>query len=419
MIIILAGGALAGLIWVQYDLLKVGILLEKGRLDRTMKGVMEDIKERIDTSAILRKQISLKHRGEEKVLAGLEEEVQETLRDTIEDIVWEELRARKLIVEFEFALIDGFTLSTIVEKGSISLEDEAPYKLLGGKQLISDCRCLPYMHVWVVDWFAFLLQRLARVIIPSLLFMLVLIACMAWLFRMLKQQKKLDRVKNDFINNLTHELKTPVFSISLLLKLVRKGIADGNKKKIEEYLQLIEKENKQLKGHIDMVLELASLESGKFNLELRPAKIHALLQEVLSQFQPKLEDKKGRLRIASESIVTDLHIDQSHFQNMLNNLLENALKYNDKIPIIEINTRVEEQRYFIEVKDNGIGISTDDQKQIFDKFYRVSTGDLHRVKGFGLGLNYVKQVVEAHKGQITVKSKIGEGSTFTIELPIY
>ena len=419
MIIILAGGALVGLIWVQYDLLKVGILLEKGRLDRTMKGVMEDIKERIDTSAILRKQISLKHRGEEKVLAGLEEEVQETLRDTIEDIVWEELRARKLIVEFEFALIDGFTLSTIVEKGSISLEDEAPYKLLGGKQLISDCRCLPYMHVWVVDWFAFLLQRLARVIIPSLLFMLVLIACMAWLFRMLKQQKKLDRVKNDFINNLTHELKTPVFSISLLLKLVRKGIADGNKKKIEEYLQLIEKENKQLKGHIDMVLELASLESGKFNLELRPAKIHALLQEVLSQFQPKLEDKKGRLRRASESIVTDLHIDQSHFQNMLNNLLENALKYNDKIPIIEINTRVEEQRYFIEVKDNGIGISTDDQKQIFDKFYRVSTGDLHRVKGFGLGLNYVKQVVEAHKGQITVKSKIGEGSTFTIELPIY
>ena len=419
MIIILAGGALVGLIWVQYDLLKVGILLEKGRLDRTMKGVMEDIKERIDTSAILRKQISLKHRGEEKVLAGLEEEVQETLRDTIEDIVWEELRARKLIVEFEFALIDGFTLSTIVEKGSISLEDEAPYKLLGGKQLISDCRCLPYMHVWVVDWFAFLLQRLARVIIPSLLFMLVLIACMAWLFRMLKQQKKLDRVKNDFINNLTHELKTPVFSISLLLKLVRKGIADGNKKKIEEYLQLIEKENKQLKGHIDMVLELASLESGKFNLELRPAKIHALLQEVLSQFQPKLEDKKGGLRIASESIVTDLHIDQSHFQNMLNNLLENALKYNDKIPIIEINTRVEEQRYFIEVKDNGIGISTDDQKQIFDKFYRVSTGDLHRVKGFGLGLNYVKQVVEAHKGQITVKSKIGEGSTFTIELPIY
>ena len=104
---------------------------------------------------------------------------------------------------------------------------------------------------------------------------------------------------------------------------------------------------------------------------------------------------------------------------MLNNLLENALKYNDKIPIIEINTRVEEQRYFIEVKDNGIGISTDDQKQIFDKFYRVSTGDLHRVKGFGLGLNYVKQVVEANKGQITVKSKIGEGSTFTIELPIY
>jgi two-component system phosphate regulon sensor histidine kinase PhoR len=103
---------------------------------------------------------------------------------------------------------------------------------------------------------------------------------------------------------------------------------------------------------------------------------------------------------------------------MLNNLLENALKYNDKTPIIEINTRLEEQKYYIEIKDNGIGISADDQKQIFDKFYRVSTGDLHQVKGFGLGLNYVKQVIEAHKGQITVKSKIGEGSTFTIELPI-
>ena len=418
MIIILAGGALAGLIWVQYDLLKVGILLEKGRLDRTMKGVMDDIKERIDTSAILRKQISLKHQGEEKALARLEEEVQETLRDTMEDIVWEELRERKLIVEFEFALIDGFTLGTIVEKGDISLENEAPYKLLGGDQLISECRCLPYMHIRVVDWFEFLLQRLARVIIPSLLFMLVLIACMAWLFRMLKQQRKLDRVKNDFINNLTHELKTPVFSISLLLKLVRKSISDGKKEKTEEYLQLIEKENKQLKGHIDMVLELASLESGKFNLELRPTKVHALLQEILSQFQPKLEDKNGMLQETIEPITNDLHIDKSHFQNMLNNLLENALKYNDKTPIIEINTRLEEQKYCIEIKDNGIGISADDQKQIFDKFYRVSTGDLHQVKGFGLGLNYVKQVVEAHKGQITVRSKIGEGSTFTIELPI-
>lgn len=418
MIIILAGGALAGLIWVQYDLLKVGILLEKGRLDRSMKGVMDDIKERIDTSAILRKQISLKHQGKEKALALLEEKLQETLRDTMEDIVWEELRARKLIVEFEFALIDGFTLSKIVEKGNISLENEAPYKLLGGKQLISDCRCLPYMHIRVVDWFAFLLQRLARVIIPSLLFMLVLIACMAWLFRMLKQQRKLDRVKNDFINNLTHELKTPVFSISLLLKLVRKSISDDKKEKTEEYLQLIDKENKQLKGHIDMVLELASLESGKFNLELRPTKVHALLQEILSQFQPKLEDKKGTLQVVIEPVANELHIDKSHFQNMLNNLLENALKYNDKIPIIEINTRLEEQNYCIEIKDNGMGISADDQKQIFDKFYRVSTGDLHQVNGFGLGLNYVKQVVEAHKGQITVKSKIGEGSTFTIDLPI-
>jgi two-component system phosphate regulon sensor histidine kinase PhoR len=248
--------------------------------------------------------------------------------------------------------------------------------------------------------------------------MLVLIACMAWLFRMLKQQRKLDRVKNDFINNLTHELKTPVFSISLLLKLVRKSISDGKKEKTEEYLQLIEKENKQLKGHIDMVLELASLESGKFNLELRPTKVHALLQEILSQFQPKLEDKNGTLHVTIEPIANDLHIDKSHFQNMLNNLLENALKYNDKTPIIEINTRLEEQKYYIEIKDNGIGISADDQKQIFDKFYRVSTGDLHQVKGFGLGLNYVKQVIEAHKGQITVKSKIGEGSTFTIELPI-
>jgi len=167
-----------------------------------------------------------------------------------------------------------------------------------------------------------------------------------------------------------------------------------------------------------MVLELASLESGKFNLELRPTKVHALLQEILSQFQPKLEDKKGTLQVVIEPVANELHIDKSHFQNMLNNLLENALKYNDKIPIIEINTRLEEQNYCIEIKDNGMGISADDQKQIFDKFYRVSTGDLHQVKGFGLGLNYVKQVVEAHKGQITVKSKIGEGSTFTIDLPI-
>ncbi len=418
-IIALALGALFGLIWIQYDLLKVGVLLEKNRLDRKIDQAILATAENIDSSTIVRGQILSLHRHDVSQLRLLEQMLPEHLKDDVRELIQSELRKQKINLPFEFAIIEANTYKTIIQSAGFVSDWTNPntFRHSIGNRIVSECYCRPALLVQVEHSYSYLLQRLARVIIPSVLFTLILIACIVWLYHLLKQHRKLDQVKNDFINNLTHELKTPVFSISLLLKLIRQTLKTGREEKTDEYLRLIEKENQHLKGHIDMVLELASLESGKFQLEKKMQPIEPLLKTTVEAFLPKVEQKNGRIQLETHATETALPIDETHFSNAIKNLIENAIKYNEQVPDIIIETNSKEDAYHIAVRDNGIGIPADDQKKVFDKFYRVPTGNLHQVKGFGLGLNYVRQVVEAHGGHIQLKSKEKEGSTFTITLP--
>ena len=252
----------------------------------------------------------------------------------------------------------------------------------------------------------------------TILLLLVLIAAFAYTVITINKQKKLSDLKNDFINNLTHEFKTPIFSISLASGLLKKSDEVRGSEKLIKYAELIDSEGKRLKSQVDKILQMALIDSGNFKLEKKHLDLHELIEKVSGSFGLVIHERQGKLTLDLQAHNNMIYADETHLNNIIYNLLDNAVKYTEDQPEILVSTRDSEQGIEFAIKDNGIGIGEDVQKFIFDKFYRAESGDLHNVKGFGLGLSYVKSVIEAHKGKIKIRSKRNEGSEFNIFLPI-
>lgn len=281
------------------------------------------------------------------------------------------------------------------------------------------CHCQLILRLKVENMFSSLLEKLQQLIIPSILFFFLLAACCIWLVRSINRQRKLAEIKNDFINNLTHELKTPVFSVSLASKMLEHYIKDLPSEKPKEYLKLIRAENEKMKGHIDAVLELASLENGNYIMDKTEVEMDTFLAEIVENYTPEFEKNNATLEAVFAAKNTSTFIDKTHFKNVIKNIFENAKKYNDKKNLhLKISTYSTDNQFVIKIKDNGKGISKENQKHIFEKFYRVREGDLHVVKGFGLGLSYVHQVIQEHNGNVTVESIPDISTTFTIKIPV-
>ena len=232
------------------------------------------------------------------------------------------------------------------------------------------------------------------------------------------RQKRLSEVKTDFINNMTHELKTPISSIGLSSEMILRADPNTEADKIHKYAGLIFKENKRLENQVERVLNVAKLDKEEISLTLESLDLHELIEEIKDNFQFNQTEKGGNVSIYLDAEKHVLNVDPVHITNVLHNLVDNALKYCDKEPDIEIRTSNDKRNFILEVEDNGIGIKREDQKMIFDKFYRVPTGNLHNVKGFGLGLYYVKFIIGEHKGTINVNSTPGKGTKFTVTLPL-
>jgi two-component system phosphate regulon sensor histidine kinase PhoR len=233
------------------------------------------------------------------------------------------------------------------------------------------------------------------------------------------RQKKLSEIKNDFINNMTHELKTPIATIGLSSEtLMNLGKVDQDK--LLRYASIIYKENKRLESQVERVLNVANLDKGEVKLNLTTIDLHEIIEEAKDNFEfNQLEEKGGSIRLTLSADQNVISADIVHVTNIINNLIDNAIKYCDAIPQILIETtNPKTGKVTIRIKDNGKGIARENLKYIFDKFYRVPTGNLHDVKGFGLGLFYVKTIIEALNGTIQVKSIVGKGSEFLITLPI-
>ncbi|NVK66365.1 MAG: HAMP domain-containing histidine kinase [Flavobacteriales bacterium] len=231
------------------------------------------------------------------------------------------------------------------------------------------------------------------------------------------RQKRLSEVKTDFINNMTHELKTPISTIGLSAEMImRSNITD--KEKLQQYAGIIFKENKRLEHQVERVLNVAKMDKDKLSLKKELFDVHELLDEARDNFEFNQTEKGGSIHLELEATQYEINADPVHLSNVVYNLMDNAVKYCDQAPDITIKTQSDKRWFLLEISDNGIGIKREDIKMIFDKFYRVPTGNRHDVKGFGLGLYYVKLIIEEHGGQINVKSIVGKGTTFSIKLPI-
>lgn len=230
------------------------------------------------------------------------------------------------------------------------------------------------------------------------------------------KQKKLSEVKTDFINNMTHELKTPISTIGLSADALERPEVIANPERMLRYASIIKNENDRLKSQVEKVLQIAALNPRKMNLKMEVFDLHEVIDSASRTFRVKVEENDGLLSTQLQATKHFLKADRVHITNVIYNLIDNAMKYTERPPHILVKTSNENDKLVVTISDNGIGIAPRDLKMIFDKFYRVHTGDVHNVKGFGLGLFYVKTMVKAHKGQIKAESKLGEGSTFTLTL---
>jgi len=252
----------------------------------------------------------------------------------------------------------------------------------------------------------------------SSIVMLVVIFFFVYTLFVILKQRRLSEVQNDFINNMTHEFKTPLATIAISSEVLKDPSIAKNPERLLNYATIIENESQRLKQQVERVLQMAQTEKADVGLKKEQQDIHELIKEAVDNHKVALSSKRGEVRLALNATNSHILADKLHFTNVIGNLLDNAIKYCEKEPRISITTSNSQASIQIEISDNGIGISQENQKKIFARFYRVPTGNRHDVKGFGLGLNYVKLIVEAHKGKISVQSKPGNGSIFTIVVPM-
>ncbi len=276
------------------------------------------------------------------------------------------------------------------------------------------------LHLYIPEDRHYILGKMGWMIGASILFTTIIISAFALTIRTLFTQKKLSEIKSDFINNMTHELKTPLATISLAIDALTNEKVIGDPVKIKYYSAMIKEENQRMNKQVETILQSARTEQQDLSLELKPLDAHALIRKVADNLSLQIKGKQGQLNLNLHARKHHILADEIHFSNVIFNLLDNAIKYARDLPLqVDITTENQGNYLQITVKDNGIGMSKETQSRVFEKFYRAHTGNLHNVKGFGLGLSYVKATVEGHHGRVKVESALGKGSSFLLQFPIH
>ncbi len=274
-----------------------------------------------------------------------------------------------------------------------------------------------YLSVYFPHQNKYLLSSMWLMLLVSVTFMIVLIFSFYYTISTIFKQKKLSEIKNDFISNMTHEFKTPISTISLACEVLNDATIEKTKERTANYVKMIGDENKRLSLLVENILQTAILDKGEFKLKVQSTDIHTVIEQTIANIKLQVENKQGEITTELKAEKHIINADRVHITNIIFNLIDNALKYSAIHPIIKISTKSNKNGIYIFVKDNGIGISKENQQRVFDTMYRVHTGNIHNVKGFGLGLSYVKAVVEKHGGLIKVDSDLNKGSTFIVYLP--
>lgn len=275
-----------------------------------------------------------------------------------------------------------------------------------------------YLGFMIPHQRAYVFKSMSLLLILSTLFIIIIIFTFYHTFTIIYKQKKISIIKNDFINNMTHELKTPISTISLACEALSDKDLGSSETTRNRFVSMINEENKRLGILVENVLQSAVLDRGEIQLKPELIDINSIIEKAVKNVTIQVEKKNGTILIDSKANNTNIIADKVHITNVIYNLLDNANKYTPEKPQITISTEDIVNGIVIKIKDNGIGISKENQQKIFDRLYRVPTGDRHDVKGFGLGLSYVKAIIDKHNGKITISSSLGKGTTFSIHLPL-
>ena len=274
-----------------------------------------------------------------------------------------------------------------------------------------------YISIYFPDRTGYVYKSLTLMIVGSILFtLIILLTFIVTIFAILRQKKN-SEIKNDFINNMTHEFKTPIATISLASDAINNPTILENKEQVLNFNRIIKEETVRMNSQVEKVLQMSLFDKKDLEFHVSAFNIHSLIEQAIDRIKLQLEQKNGQIQVELKADEFYVEADSVHLSGALLNLLDNAIKYSNENPLIKITTFNKDGLVCITVADNGIGMDKDDTKRVFERFFRVHTGDVHNVKGFGLGLCYVKEVITAFKGKISVQSVKGSGSTFTICLP--
>ena len=338
--------------------------------------------------------------------------------DLLDSLITSELKNFGIQTDFEFGVFSPVRNFMPLQKTG-----KYPVELLNKgfsySLFPSDMVSTPdYLMLYFPNEKRFLISQLWKTLSISVILVIAIILTFAYTLITILKQKKISEMKNDFINNMTHEIKTPISTISLACE----ALSDNDIRKSEmvynNYIRVINEENKRLGNLTERILQAAKLEKGQIILNKEMVSIHTIIENGLKNIHLQVEKKQGEVITALNAKQDSLLADKVHLSNVIYNLLDNANKYSPSKPHIVIETENSYSGFLISISDKGVGISKANQKKIFEKLYRVPTGNLHNVKGFGLGLSYVKAIVEAHEGKITLESELNKGSKFIIYLPL-
>ncbi len=346
----------------------------------------------------------------------------------LHEAIKQELATRGIDIHYNYGVFAEVEQSFVITNGHYVVSDNKPGLVQAGwKNLFNshykvnlfpnDMAPPGFLMIHFPSKVSLVWGSVWKTVLASIIFTGIILFCFAYTIQVIFLQKKVSEMKTDFINNMTHEFKTPIATISLAADSITSPKVISNEDKIQRFAGIIKQENKRMNSQVEKVLQMAQIDKKDFQLKLTDVNLHDVINKAVTNANLQVESKGGNVTADLQAKQPIVEGDMTHLTNIIHNLLDNANKYSPKEPEISIHTRNVANGVEVVVSDKGVGMSKEALKHIFDKFYRVHTGDLHDVKGFGLGLSYVKALMTAHKGQIDVKSELGKGSSFILIFP--
>jgi two-component system phosphate regulon sensor histidine kinase PhoR len=430
-IIVLITLSIIGILFIQITWLQGLFLLQRNQLSEKINQtgllVVTDIGKKMNSGLSFRLpkrgRLSLEndyhlHKFDESTIADIYDykELNQKIKSALDKFEIGDLR-------FEFAVADK---KSILELRSNNFDDSFSEDLnslqvripVVPQDVIEPVGPFESLIIVIPNVRLYLLNSLKWIILGALLFILVVLAAFFITIRSLLNQRKVNEIKNDFINNMTHELKTPLATISLAVDALKTEKVQSDPTSVAYFSNIIKEENVRMNKHVEIILETGQLENKDLELTKQPVNVHDLIQAVVDSYKLQLEEKPSNIHMQLDATAPEIIADEEHLLHVLSNLLDNAIKYSKETIDILVSTINVNNKMIITIEDNGIGMTSETTKHIFEKFYRAHSGNIHNVKGFGLGMSYVKRIVALHKGQIRVQSELDHGTTIVIILPV-